>query len=141
VEQEKRRDIIRRAGREVPYQSHSGIRSKAQSIAANGGGKPPKDVAGGKGSYGGPPAKESTSGQPSQQNQPKRKQRGGQRGQQVKASSPDPAGNKATHGTATDGEQQEDQVVQHSPTMFAAENQIQLVTDRSQEFAEAADDG
>lgn len=24
VEQEKRRDIIRRAGREVPYQSHSG---------------------------------------------------------------------------------------------------------------------
>ena len=29
VEQEKRRDIIRRAGREVPYQSHSGVRSKA----------------------------------------------------------------------------------------------------------------
>ena len=29
VEQEKRRDIIRRQGREVPYQSHSGITSKS----------------------------------------------------------------------------------------------------------------
>ena len=31
VEQEKRRDIIRRAGREVPYQSHSGVTSVSRS--------------------------------------------------------------------------------------------------------------
>ena len=63
VEQEKRRDIIRRAGREVPYQSHSGIRTKAQPIAAAGK-PPPKDIAGGKGDFGGqghPPNRESIS--------------------------------------------------------------------------------
>lgn len=31
VEQEKRRDIIRRAGKEVPYQSHSGVTSNSRS--------------------------------------------------------------------------------------------------------------
>ena len=31
VEQEKRRDIIRRQGREVPYQSHSGVTSQSRS--------------------------------------------------------------------------------------------------------------
>lgn len=35
VEQEKRRDIIRRAGREVPYQSHSGVTSKSQLTKSN----------------------------------------------------------------------------------------------------------
>ena len=31
IEQEKRRDIIRRQGREVPYQSHSGVTSQSRS--------------------------------------------------------------------------------------------------------------
>lgn len=118
VEQEKRRDIIRRAGREVPYQSHQGgtKATKAQQItAANAAAKnttatkaDPQNAEQTK--------KDRDSSLEARQNlhkQPlgKRRGRGGQRGQQVKSLSPEQTREIKT--------QADEVVYQQSPTMFA----------------------
>ena len=80
VEQEKRRDIIRRQGREVPYQSHSGVTSSRDRVRDK--------------SAKGQPANANNTTQPranAAAGRPTKKKRGGRQHQQSK--SPNQIGN------------------------------------------------